>query len=269
MGNPFRITAAISLAMILLIPASAGAASLSVGGSLWYAWWQPAWADNESVGSETVDWEVPPSYMLGPIISLGLFDRLVLSAVGMKGTYNAESSLNSGTSDSWEREISKFDFDFTVLYRINGIFSIFLGLKHQEYSFTETHTVAGNPSQGTSEFRGNGPGLGTSVTLPVADSVFLVYNLSLLYTWNNYSQKLDSILGSSQSSAQITGYGFNTSLSAAWYLPSISTTVSAGIRYQQIKFKQGSVEGAGFNYDGLQDRFFGFTLAAMYTFNFS
>jgi hypothetical protein len=61
--------------------------------------------------------------------------------------------------------------------------------------------------------------------------------------------------------ADIDGWGVNCTPSFAYYFDSASTTVSLGFRYQYQKTKMDT----GNEYEKYKDKFYGVTLAAVYT----
>ncbi|HPA74049.1 MAG TPA: hypothetical protein PKY31_17390 [Spirochaetota bacterium] len=264
--NRTVLSAVIALcAVIIFIPAPSGAMSLGVGATTWYAWWQPAWAEGEStgVGPGSFDWEIDPSIMAGPIISLGVTDSITLSSVLVFGKYEASTSIPAAL-ETWSRDVTKYEIDTTLAWRVMPMVSLFAGLKFLGYRYDETHETTMGTYNGESNFDGYGPGIGGSVTLPVTGNLFASLSASFIYLINNYENKPP--VGGSYSS-DVTGYGGNASLSLMYLFPGYNTVISAGLRYQAIKFSQDEVIGGQFNYDGNRDHFYGVTVSAIYTFN--
>ncbi len=72
------------------------------------------------------------------------------------------------------------------------------------------------------------PGKGVSVTLPVGYNIYVLANVSVLYTPGN--QKEDSSTGKRIKDFYETG--INGSLQFAYYISSVAMTLAFGYRYQ-------------------------------------
>ena len=158
---------------------------------------------------------------------------------------DATSWSGSGTSSL---TVWRGDLDSTLNYSLNRYFKVFGGLKcmYMSYSFDSSTTLN----------KGVGPGLGFSASLPVMDNFFALFNLSGLYLRNVLS-------GGDDGDMWFNVYGVNSSLSLAYYFPSLNLTASAGVRYQQLRYMEST---ANTGVDNTDDKFYGLVLSLIYTF---
>jgi hypothetical protein len=94
-----------------------------------------------------------------------------------------------------------------------------------------------------------GPGMGAGLMVPLADSLFVVANVSGMYLFGLQRDPW----------ADWVEVGFNSALGLAYYIAPISTTVTGGVRYQ--RFETRAADG-----DTTHD-FYGVTLSAVYHFS--
>ena len=177
-----------------------------------------------------------PQFFYGPLLSVKFNDDFNLTFVYLYANYDLE----------YFNEMKRYDSDLALNYRLNDYLKIFAGIKYLgfklPYSDMETY--------------GYGPGLGLSATFPIADNLFLIGTLSGFYLWNKTEYEYS---GGDDEKDKV--YGFNSTLSIAYYIAPASTVISLGGRYQY--FKQVPDEGG----QEFKNKFYGITLSATYSFN--
>ncbi len=83
---------------------------------------------------------------------------------------------------------------------------------------------------GNGEHWSAGPGLGIGSTLPLTNSLYLLFNVSGTYSWGKHVDTESNVTRTNK----LTERGFNTNLSFAYYFASASTSVNLGFRYQYV-----------------------------------
>jgi hypothetical protein len=209
--------------------AESRAANISLGASSWYSWWE--FKDNQSTK------KMGPSLMLGPVVSVGLNNEWSLSAVLLIGKFKMKG-------DDSNMNLSRLDLDTTINYSLNRYFKVFSGIKYMEYTDTGFY------------HRSLGPALGIGLTVPVTDSLFFLANGSGIIMLGRHKNSEDSIV------AKYKEPGYNTVLSLAYYIESISTTVNLGFRYQYFHTMYDDKSEGGNN----DHSFYGPTLSIIYSF---
>ncbi|TAL39817.1 MAG: hypothetical protein EPN93_00810 [Spirochaetes bacterium] len=231
--------ATLTCAAILLSRENAGAVGMSAGATAWYTQWKTDAQDSP---------EINPGLLYGPVLGVDFAERWSVTSVFLTGSFEADPV--AGASPHFRR----YDSDTTLNFALSRWFKVFGGLKYMRYDFSFTENV---PLFETSEFYhyAYGPGLGIGVTLPVTDSLFALVNVSGMYLAGKTG-------GDTVQSQDWTEYGLNTTASLAWYLASLSTTLSAGIRYQRVSFSNDAGSGSEETHS-----FLGVTVSAIYHFS--
>ncbi|MBN2158747.1 MAG: hypothetical protein JW807_05075 [Spirochaetes bacterium] len=302
---------------VLLFPVMAAAsASISLGGTAWYVWWQPAWADNKWTGlyqwndvagywfEDAHDFKPSSAAMAGPIISISFLDRWTISTVTVLGRMNFHTrnfatgldyidGVAGVTNKGYSRSVLKWDSDTTIGCALHRYFKLYAGFKAQGYRYRETihyYDFVGYPtiniihSEGTDSVECYGPGLGVGVTVPLVENLYLLVNLSGVFLW--CTEKADQSLNDSYTftptayvfsqyylpRGRFISYGGAASLSLAYTIDRINTTLALGGRYQLLFNRQrtGNLWSNDVTMniiDRQYDHFFGFTLSAIYTFH--
>lgn len=142
---------------------------VSMGGTLWYCWWAPAWTDGKTINSfitrrginfgmlDSRGFDTRSNFLAGPLLSLRFFDRLEISSVAAAGDYAFRSrgitrtailnvipgpqgplSMSVTDYERYYRKVTKWDIDTTASYIVNSYFKVFAGYKHQGYNYVET-----------------------------------------------------------------------------------------------------------------------------------
>jgi len=217
-------------AVFIFLPAALYPADLSIGAASWYADWVSY--------QKGPDPEVTPTFLYGPVISIGLPPDWSITAVFLYGRF----TMDVGNDDS---KLSRYDSDLALNYSITRYMKIFGGVKFMGYTWDE------------GDHYGVGPAAGVGFTLPVSDSLFLLWNFSGMYAFAK--EKGNQTGEDYRTNAREPGV--NTTLSLAYYIESASTTISLGGRYQWFKILYDKDDS------GTSElQFYGATLSAVYSF---
>jgi len=244
--------------IFIIMPSKTYAFDITVGATTWYAWW------DIDQGKDAAD--IAPAFLFGPALAMKFTDEFNLTFVYLYGKYDYKG--NEYHSGIYKENIKtkRSDSDLALNYRLHDYIKVFAGLKYMAYTKdkktgAEPTTAQPYPEQYSirSEHFGLGPGIGVSSTIPlsIVDNMFLLATLSSFYTWGN-----EEVSPSYEQSHKIdlNEYGFNTNLSVAYYISSISTVVSLGGRFQYFIT-------AYDEYIYVKHMFYGITLTATYTFS--
>ena len=267
----------------IIAASQASAVDLSIGGTAWYAKWNPSFYDfmKERMPGASADIEIDPSYMVGPFASIKLAPALTLSSVFMYGSsYNLKQTTTSVYGNPMldfimkdNMKIKKYDMDTTLSYALNGTFKIFGGIKYQGYKYNDLYYLY-SPYNGlvfesnniSQKMKSVGPGLGLGITYPVISNLYFIGQASGIYMIGSFSSSI-------YPSHKYTIYGWNSSMGLAWFEESINTSFSLGIRYQDLKYSKrysGSFDPTNISTDdpadGHNDIFYGLTMSATYAF---
>ena len=219
----------IAISIGIVMPHKLFATDITVGASTWYSWF----------GGDMPCDKMDPAFMYGPAMAVKFNDDFNLTFVFLYGKYDMKYS------DGEKTKLKRTDSDLALNYRLNDIFKVFAGVKYLGASFTGY------------DMNSFGPGLGVSAAFPIAENLFLIANVSGFHVWGT-----DKGMNGDDEKENSKRYGFNSTLSLAYYIATASTTISLGGRYQYINN----------NYDKDKDsnpknKFYGATLTATYTFS--
>ncbi len=282
----------------LILCNSLNAASLSIGGNIWYNWWKPAWYDgsvkNRQIGyngeiyNDFSDFSTRAGFLYGPAISLQLFDNFSISSVFMYGNFNFRSSgYDKAANISFstlkvsggfliidtERKVKRWDSDSIISYSITRVVSLFVGFKAQGYSYRELY----RDMTGTNGFKSEvsianyGPGLGISFMIPLwgkfyAQCTGSVILLNILEEYNfRYGSVPNALV---DRSARYLAWGATSTLGLIYNISEINTSVKVGFRYQFLNYRQKESQIAYEQLDGKKDHIYGVTFSVVYTFDF-
>ncbi len=228
-----RVTVAAIACMIAFSPlyTPADAAGVSVGVASWYSWWEL-----KSGGNEDVD----PAPLYGPVLGIDFAERWALTSVFLTGEFDVHP-LNPlpGVEFSYRR----YDSDTALNYSLNRYFKVFAGFKYMRYDLKATGLDV------DVKHISYGPGIGLGLTLPLSDSLFAIANISGMYLFGKRQDDQDDFVEP----------GVNTALALAWYIAPLSTTITAGVRYQYFETRTAEID--------TEHRFYGLTLSAVYNFS--
>ena len=288
----------IIIILFLIIPfisierTSADPVNISVGASIWYAWWQPAWSTMEdlslpfTVSDSDFEFDFTEYGLYGPLFSVKFLKKWSISSVFMIGKYKAviDKTYTLGPIISriyYNRNILKYDSDTTVSYSITNYLKIFAGFKIQGYDYKQDMLLYKydpiddtnqTTQKNTTTLLNYGPGIGFGLTFNIADNLFFLFNASGILLYGKLENKVDDFNTNFVPEPpmpqtiimKLLTYGGNTSVSLAYYIPSMSTSLILGFRYQVLASK--AIPDNEMMIDKL-DHFWGISFTAVYSFS--
>ena len=199
-----------------------------------------------------------PQLLIGPAL-----------AVKLNEDYNLTFVYLTGKIDYHDKNIQEHfkskrnDADIALNYRLNNYFKVFIGMKYLSFDMMPIVNSDGidfyeNYGRHTSM----GPGLGLSATFPMTENLFLLATLSGFYLFD-MNEKIRNQTNGESSPIPYREQGFNSTLSLAYYISSISTVISLGGRWQYFTTNYKD------KFSGIKvsNSFAGITLTATYTFS--
>jgi hypothetical protein len=228
----------------MLSPGVSGAYAIgvNVGVNTWYSQWKLTPANN---------FKSDPALMYGPVLGVDLSKGWSLTSVLLTG--NFKIPVPDG-NDS--RNYRRYDSDTALNYSLFKWLKLFGGVKYMRYDGKMPDGNLLLPFEdGGFTHASIGPALGVGVTVPVAESLFALVNFSGMYLRGKEEQ-------SGNPTEKFIESGYNATLSVAYYIASISTTLIAGVRYQYftMDFNSSTIPES-------QNRFYGITASVVYNFN--
>ena len=229
----FLILLTVGFLFVAFIDSSkAYALDMTAGATTWYAW-------NDMTHSDTGEIkDIDPVFLYGPALSAKFNEDLNLTFVFLYGKFDVKTETDS-------IKMTRMDSDIALNYKLNDYLKIFAGAKFLGYEIPGYNAYAA------------GPGLGLSATYPIIENLFLLANLSGFSIWGRDKY---SVSGKDYQTAYYE-YGFNSTLSLAYYIMPASTAISLGGRYQYYKTVYDDDQSDG------KTKFYGVTLSAMYFFS--
>ncbi len=245
---------------LTMVPCSAFAANMNIGGTVWFAWWHFSLEDSIRAkiaphSSLYNRFRMKPTFLYGPTISVDLPKGFGLSAsfIYTNGyrIYARSVSILAPTDFIRDKyRISRYDLDSTFSYSPVRYFKIFTGFKFQGYDFTGRIQEMDMDGTGyrknfiTGRNRSLGAGLGFGITIPIVEGLHFQWNLSGLYLNMRFNYHGDFFKIETAPALYIPGagdlkfwyhsYGGNTNVSLAYLISRISSTIILGFRYQLI-----------------------------------
>lgn len=271
----------IALAASLIAPSFASGTTISIGPSVWYAWWQPAFESQYKGGNVSMssnrEFDINSTFLIGPAVSVLFNPYWSVSGLYMwTNRYNASSSYIDIDMDERiqsDINITKYDLDITINYTLTPSMRIFLGFKRQGYEYS-SHTINISLSSGlvTQDFIeeattvSTGPGAGMSYTMLLSETMFISVSASLTY--------MDTKMKTEIREEAYDTYGGNSSISLFYRPKDSPVTLSAGLRVQYLKhiLRPGDSKPEGyitedFSYmHNQRDLFYGLMFTAVYSF---
>ncbi|MBN2077590.1 MAG: hypothetical protein JW838_01400 [Spirochaetes bacterium] len=250
------------------------------------------------------DFRPASNVMAGPMISIAFLQRWSIQTVFTMGKFYFSShglsrdyAIDPGTVfatytyKKYTRETLKWDSDSSIACSLHRMVKLFAGFKWQGYRYEERlHNYF--LSETTifkrvlfDDVRAYGGGIGLGLTIPAVKNFFVLINASALMLWS--MEKINIIGGKSFAVSSTDGfyflplkpprgsylsYGGTASLSLAYVIDAINTTISLGGRYQLLFNRQKSgnpfINDVSMNIiDRRYDHFFGITMSAVYSFH--
>jgi len=280
------------LLVSILMPIKAYSVDITAGVAAWYAWlYQPYTQDvyhntpahNKRYGETKNN----PDLLYGPALSVKVSEDFNLTFVFLYGKFDITEVDDVEESPPYydiDYKFERRDSDIALNYRLNDYFKIFAGVKYLSFSTNHSFDASGFNFDGMVyeiDRSGFGPGLGFSIILPIFDNLFLISNISGFYLWVEEKKGYFSSTlvppgtgGPLDVKTNCKDYGMNLTMSLAYYIAPISTTISVGGRGQFVRTKYGSEYkqhlhkqknkyGDDYNTSG----FYGVTFTATYSFS--
>ncbi|HOD15767.1 MAG TPA: outer membrane beta-barrel protein [Spirochaetota bacterium] len=289
-----RIASIIAAALLFACAAGeARAAGFQIGAIGWYTWWKPSFEKWMLQGFPTTtnlprlvkDYSFPQSPLFGPVLGIDFNDRVNLTAIFTGGKYRFRASVltllpfsaNGAAAAHPDVSINKYDLDTALNITLNRFVKIIIGVKYQNYSFTKTRLMSMSPtwaeySRDSVSFNALSGGFGFGFTFRLVQNLYLIWSLSARYQHpfiilrnntyllistpvipmrNRYMPNYNSVAG-------------NSTLSLAYVIEAISTTITAGFRYQYLYTFGRDMQDLHLSTES--DHFYGVTLAAVYSY---
>ena len=259
----FSIFTAISIS--ILIPLKTYAVDITVGATTWYAQSEQYYTQNKNAWfMHDSSVKSDPAFLYGPTLAVRLTNDFNLTFVFLYGTF--ETGRDDGNFKS-KSKYKRSDSDLALNYRLNDYFKVFAGMKYLSYDITpgdtdsltfqirniDTHTSLGS-------------GLGVSATIPIVGNLFCLGTVSGLYLFGKDKAGITDTNGNNPRNVNINynEYGFNSTLSLAYYIAQASTVISLGGRFQYLiaDYKDNAIY-----LDSIKFTIYGVTLTAKYTFS--
>lgn len=225
--------------LFMILPEQSHALDISVGANTWYTYW-----NMDSPESQNPKFK--PGWLYGPVLSVRFLDDWSIASVFLYGKFTAESYL---------KEITRYDSDTSLNYAINKYLKIFAGYKYMGFEWD--NEMGG----GSGSHKGMGSGLGIALTAPISKTLFLLFNISGLYILGE--EKQENFWPGRPNRSDLTETGVNSTLSLAYYIQEISTTLALGFRTQYVKIDYKENDYAS----DANMTFYGVTLSAVYSFD--
>jgi hypothetical protein len=211
----------------------AHAADITVGAASWYCWW--------GYKPEHGNGGFKPGLLYGPVAGYDFGNDWSVSSIFLTGPLSEKD-------DSGNYNQRRYDSDTVLSYKLTRWLKIFGGYKYFRMGFNHDKPTPGLFKSTDEDYVSKGAGLGAGLTLPATESLFVLANFSGLYCFGR-QKNLDTTRDT----------GFNSNVSLAYYLSSLSTTLSGGFRYQYLDSKHKT-----YTNQNTKAKFYGFTLMAMY-----
>ena len=250
----------------IIIPLKAHALDITIGATTWYAQSEQSYIQNKSDNGiiENSVIKSDPAFLYGPTLAVRLSSNFNLTFVYLYGTFDTTQDDGSYISKS---RYSRSDSDIALNYRLNDYFKVFIGAKYLSYDITPAKTdLFYFDIQEIDVHTSYGSGLGFSATLPVIGNLFCLGTVSGLYLWGSHSVVAGDRNGNNPQSENLkyNEYGFNSTLSLAYYIAPASVVVSLGGRFQYLiaDYNKNSIY-----LDVVKFTIWGATLTATYTFS--
>jgi hypothetical protein len=220
--------------MMFIAPHPLQSATLGIGASGWYTWWDPK--------PETRGAEADPAFMYGPQLLLQFSPTMSVSSVFLYGKFNYISQESSG---DMSMDITRYDSDTTLSYALNPYVRFFGGLKFMGYKYDMGDHLS------------LGPGFGIGFVIPIVENIFCSMSLSGMYLWGDQTDKSSE----GDRTMSFTEYGANSAIALVYMIPSSSVSLSIGGRYFFFRF-----EATDDKYSNQKENhhFYGVTASAMY-----
>jgi len=264
-----------SLSLLILVsvlmPSKAYSIDITGGATAWFAGFQQPYTKNVTENPDYNNTKNALNVLYGPVLSVKFNDDFNLTFVFLYGKCDAHE-ISDPIGANIDYSFKRTDVDLALNYRLNDYFKIFAGVKYIGFSMDDNKNVIVDEGVVFNVYRNAvGPGLGLSAVYPILENIFFVGNLSGFYLWGQEKKGYyDAGINRTNVKTNCNDYGMNVTLSLAYYIAPISTTISLGARGQFVKTNYDSAYnvhryGQGDGYD--TSSFYGITLTATYSFS--
>ena len=226
-----------SIAIIsILIPYKLHALDISVGASTWYAWYKPSSGE-----------KVAPAFLYGPVMSVKINNDFNVTFVYYYGKYEYD----------YGRTTKRHDSDLALNYRLNDYLKVFAGVKYRRIEADSNK--GSNPTVPIHNLKAEsiGPGLGLNAVYPLFANIYVIGTGAGLFAVRKAEYELGYGVNGIKDDRYYHSYGYNVTMAIAYYIQPVSTVINLGARYQCFMDRKDT---------GIQDKFYGITLTATYSF---
>jgi len=252
------------------------------------------------------DFKPSSNFSGGPIVSISFLEKWSISSIFIIGRYYFRetspsisdalvfmggtplSAMSVNPANKYERDCLKWDSDSTISYSFNKYVRLFAGVKIQGYNYEQRLYITGTGAPNilarklSDHVQNYGPGLGIGINIPLVENFYLMINFSGLFLWGfeqivthesyNLNAGLSQWIFMYTPNSNFISYGCNSTITLAYYIEKINTTVAVGGRYQILFNRQKSSNlfdnEVSLNIFNKQyDHFFGITLSMIYSFH--
>ena len=271
----FLFLAYAAIFISIVIPCKVYSADITLGATTWYAQSElfytqakgPGILNNSKIKSDA-------AFLYGPTLAVRFSPDFNLTFVYLYGNFEAERDHGSSSSTIGSTtKFSRSDSDLALNYRLSEYFKAFAGIKYLSYGITPAREDSISFSVAKAKdidiHTSYGPGIGLSATVPIyfiSDNLFALATVSGLYLWGDHGAKVRDKDGNNPRNVTLkfNEYGFNSTLSLAYYIAPASVVVSLGGRFQYL---QSDYDKNAIYLDGIEFTIWGATLTATYTFS--
>jgi hypothetical protein len=269
----------------------------SIGGTVSYNWWNPAWNNRKLVlytpdmlkivDRNTPRYSIMRYFLYGPDISIKFLRYWEISPSFQYGESSTEGRGFALYPELVYRtitiDIKQYKTYTSIGYYILEYLKCYLGLRVElfNYSIHYKHlqkstplniyltTIDGKELHYT-------PEAGINITLPLSNILTIIYNLSgtiqsgsddAQYK-NSFDQYGPKYNFNKIHKAHYLAAGGNTSLALKINIPIINTSVTLGAFYRMLRYFQKTTDRGFFDLDGAFDHNYGVMCSVSYTFSF-
>jgi len=152
------------------------------------------------------------------------------------------------------RITKRHDSDLALNYRLNDYLKVFAGVKYRRIEADSNKGSSPTVTIYNLKADSIGPGLGLNAVYPLTNNIFLIGTGAGLFA----VRKAEYDLGFGiKNDKTYQSFGYNITTAIAYYIQPVSTVINLGGRYQCFMDRKDT---------GIQDKFYGITLTATYSF---
>jgi hypothetical protein len=258
------------------------AAEVSIGASVWCAWWSPYWTKKSEIPSFPALKDYPTAAG-GPLLSVKIGATWSVDAAYLYGKFENKRAgyiptiiplllIPMVVSISQDRWTERHELDFKIAKSIHQYVNIFIGIKYSGYFADDQIKIIFFNMKSANDNNYAGPVLGVNLRIPLASTLTLRPAVSWVMQFGTckpntglFYDLYNSISGISRTTVMY--YGPDITLSLAYLIRQANITLALGGRFQYLMIK--NIGSGGFPGDGSDDMFGGINVMAMYSFTLS